>query len=482
MKRKILLLSTILPLFCACGQTIELDEKNEGVNFKAAIQSVTKATDLGFEPGDNIGVFAVKKSASNTTGEIYAVGTNYADNAKFTYSNGYFVASSTPIYYPDDGMPLFFTAVYPYQQSMGPAFSFKVSRDQSGTGYTNSDLMTANTAATTEDTPELQFYHRLSSIIINLHYKTAPAGAVGFEFTNVDITADIDLNKRSFRAAGGSLTTVVPASIGTDSYKVILPPQTFKAGTALIKITANGSNLVWKIENDIILRSGVQLTFDLDVNNNKEITFRSVINPWNSTEDIEDIIEPEILEDMEEYIPIHRGTNPPIVNGTYFIDPFETVYCEDYGNGGYEPGHIVNSEYIKMSNQNNKNLTLDYQSVSESGNSYEEGKGSFISGNGNYFTIYFDTEGYSNDIYNRIALVISGEKKDSGIKDLYYAFVMVEKGDDPDGLLMEEGVFRVFKDKDGLSVNSSWPGITKAVDFFRSEGMNLNGVLNKLKN
>ena len=61
-----------------------------------------------------------------------------------------------------------------------------------------------------------------------------------------------------------------------------------------------------------------------------------------------------------------------------------------------------------------------------------------------------------SDIYTKTALVISGTKTASGIEDLHYAFVIVEKGDDPDGKLMEEGVFRVFKDEDGMSVNSDW--------------------------
>lgn len=34
---------------------------------------------------------------------------------------------------------------------------------------------------------------------------------------------------------------------------------------------------------------------------------------------------------------------------------------------------------------------------------------------------------------------------------------MVEKGYDPNEVLMKEGVFRVFKDQDGLSINTSWP-------------------------
>ena len=54
-------------------------------------------------------------------------------------------------------------------------------------------------------------------------------------------------------------------------------------------------------------------------------------------------------------------------------------------------------------------------------------------------------------------MVISGTKSTSGIQNLQYAAIMVEKGDDPNNELMKEGVFRVFKDQDGLSINTSWP-------------------------
>ena len=52
-------------------------------------------------------------------------------------------------------------------------------------------------------------------------------------------------------------------------------------------------------------------------------------------------------------------------------------------------------------------------------------------------------------------------KLSSGISNLYYAFIMVEKGSDPNHDLMEEGIFRVFKDKDGLSVNTTWSRATQ---------------------
>lgn len=68
-----------------------------------------------------------------------------------------------------------------------------------------------------------------------------------------------------------------------------------------------------------------------------------------------------------------------------------------------------------------------------------------------------DTEGTSSGIYTKTALVISGTKTNTGIKGIRYAFVMVEKGDDPDTKLMDEGVFRVFEDGDGLALIATWP-------------------------
>ena len=96
----------------------------------------------------------------------------------------------------------------------------------------------------------------------------------------------------------------------------------------------------------------------------------------------------------------------------------------------------------------------------------EQGIGAYIRGSGSNFTAFFNTTGESLGISTKTALVISGTKTSDGIKDIYYAFVMVKKGEDPNHQLMEEGIFRVFHDQDGLAVNATWPGEAKE---FRSE-------------
>ena len=167
-----------------------------------------------------------------------------------------------------------------------------------------------------------------------------------------------------------------------------------------------------------------------------------------------EVVPADVIEKIGPYIHIYSGVNPPNISGAYLIDPFVTVYCEDYGNGGFAPGAKVASEVVRFSNFNNTDNTLDYDSYS--GSSTESGKGAFISGDGKNFTAFFNTEGESSGIYTKTALVISGTLTLSGIKNLEYAFIMVKKGSDPNNKLMNEGIFRVFKDEDGLSVNTTW--------------------------
>lgn len=171
------------------------------------------------------------------------------------------------------------------------------------------------------------------------------------------------------------------------------------------------------------------------------------------------VVPPEIQEKIKDYMPLYEGVNPPVLDDAYYIDPFVAVYCEDQGNGGFDPGTQVASKTIKFSNFNSANNTLDYAGYTST--STEKGDGAFICGSGNNFTAFFNTEGQTNSIYTKTALVISGTKTSTGIKDLYYAFIMVEKGADPNNYLMKEGIFRIFKDQDGLSVLTTWNGNAK---------------------
>lgn len=170
-----------------------------------------------------------------------------------------------------------------------------------------------------------------------------------------------------------------------------------------------------------------------------------------TTKRINRVIPEDILDQMDDYIPIHDGVNPPNIEGQYLVSPMVLVHSTH----GYEPGDLFADTYVQFYNQDMENNTLDYQDE-EVSYSYNIGKGAFISGEGNDFSVFFNTTGTSyHEKYNvdfKMALVISGTKSSNGIKDLTYAFVMVDKSDDSEGYTVPIGTFRVFKDQDGLSV------------------------------
>lgn len=170
----------------------------------------------------------------------------------------------------------------------------------------------------------------------------------------------------------------------------------------------------------------------------------------------DNVVPKEIRDKMEEYMDIYNGINPPNIEGSFTIDPMVALYCEDYGHGGYEPGHVVTSQDIRFSNQNSYDNSISYEAHSATTSSYESANGAFISGSGNNFTVFFNTTGYSSGATYKTALLISGTKTSSGIANLRYAFVMVDDGGDPNDKLMEVGVFRIFRDQDELCLPKTW--------------------------
>lgn len=177
----------------------------------------------------------------------------------------------------------------------------------------------------------------------------------------------------------------------------------------------------------------------------------------SSDERLDEVFPEEILEKMEKHMPIFDGTNPPNIEGEYLGSPWVVQYDE---TNSFEVGHAFADTYHKFYNQDMVNNTLDYRE--KQANTETIGTGTLISGDGTHFTVYFDTEGVSTfDDYNvtyKTALVISGTKTTSGIGNMFYGFVLLEKSDDPNHHVMEAGFCRVLKDQDGSSPYYNWYG------------------------
>ena len=470
------LVSLILATSCSNKESEIMPQGDENIVFTASMKTVSRATETAFEEGDKIGVYAVD-AQENTLSQLLTNG-NYADNVCYTYSGGKFV-NQKGIIRPTDG-GLRYYAIYPYSSSSGATFKFNVRTNQNASGqYTLSDLCTAVSDITANKEVDLVFSHRLSHVVVNLQGEALGTGTATVKLNNVNTGCNVDLNANTFTAYESS-STVYCADNGTNSYKAIIVPQTIEAGSPFLTVSLNGKEHTLKATSDINLASGKQQVFNLTINKDEIVSFTGNILPWGEEDErIAQVIPDEIRQKMEPYIPIYDGVNPPNVEGCYMLDPMVAVYMEDYDGDLSELQWM--GEYINLTNQNKNDNTIDMEELTADGESYSIGQGAVIVGEGNNFSILFNTEGTNSGIYNKTALLLSGTKTTEGIQNLQYAFVMVEKGDDPEGELMEEGIFRVFKDGDDISYYTSWPVEDTRTAEWIPEGKNLFQMKSNIK-
>lgn len=452
--RKLMLAMASAVLVASCssnGEEVRPEQKQESVSFTASMKTLSRATETSFEENDKILVYAVKDEGNGT---VLKSSGNYADRITYTYQGNKFVNDQGIVRPTEFGVRYF--AMYPNTISSVPTFRFNVKTAQGASGqYTMSDLCTAVSDVTTAKEVNLIFSHRLSHVVVNLQGEALGTGTATVKLNNVNTGCNVDLNANTFTAYE-SRSTVYCADNGTNSYKAIIVPQTIETGSPFLTVTLNGKEHTLKATSDINMTSGKQQVFNLTINKDEIVSFTGNILPWGEEDErIAQVIPDDIRQKMEPYIPIYDGVNPPNVEGCYMLDPMVAVYMEDYDGDLSELQWM--GEYINLTNQNKNDNTIDMEELTADGESYSIGQGAVIVGEGNNFSILFNTEGTNSGIYNRTALLLSGTKNAEGIQNLQYAFVMVEKGDDPEGILMEEGVFRVFKDGDEISYYTSWP-------------------------
>ena len=176
---------------------------------------------------------------------------------------------------------------------------------------------------------------------------------------------------------------------------------------------------------------------------------------------IDQVIPSDIRKQVAKYIPIYDGKTPPNVEGVYVMSPpmivFDSTDNYDVGDSNFA------DLFLNFRNQNMSNNTIDFKEKQST--SVDTASGAFISGEGNNFSVYFNTTGTWESITYKTALVVSGTKTSSGISNIYYAFIMTDKKNDVNNEVMDVGDFRVFKDGDGLAEISTWPAGTRGEAF-----------------
>ena len=153
-------------------------------------------------------------------------------------------------------------------------------------------------------------------------------------------------------------------------------------------------------------------------------------------------------------ITIHKGSTPPTVEGVYIIDPF---FCANSNFVDPSKGTNFGASTLTLSNQNTAKLSIDFKNFlvysAVVKNETWEGTGSFISGEGNSFSILLHSNGEIN--YGSTAakyknlIILSGEldvqnNTIKGIKNLQMASIMADDYNDPNNTLIAIGQGRLF--------------------------------------
>jgi|GEM_PF-6943755 hypothetical protein len=155
-------------------------------------------------------------------------------------------------------------------------------------------------------------------------------------------------------------------------------------------------------------------------------------------------------------MPINRGINPPKIEGYYRMkyiflsttNSAENSYLGTRFNDGKH--YFYNQEDFQVSMK-----TYYVEKDTDNHSSTHEGTGTFITGEGNKFSIFMEEKAMSNG-YTSISLtILSGEvvktsDKITGIRDFRYAFIMKDRGGNPNVVHVGQG--RVFKDDEAAVI------------------------------
>ena len=284
-----ILLSTILIAGISCskddgGEPIQ----GKGVTFSKQLKSFGnsyKNFDKDFEYGDEISVFALK----NQNGQIYDVN-NYADNVRYVYRMGSFVAQNNPIYLPSGNNGLEYYAIFPYSSRAGNNMSFSVLTDQStSNGYKLSDLRTAYISQTNSTTPNLYFYHSLSQVCIKVDSKDVRNKDFVF-YLNVKTQVNVDVESDTYKATGHSNLVKMIYDSNTDCHYAIIPPQTISKNDIYIFFDYNGGEFNCEpFTMDDIFTQGSQYYIpiappEVDGGSYRRVVFDGQIRPWEDVD------------------------------------------------------------------------------------------------------------------------------------------------------------------------------------------------------
>jgi len=164
----------------------------------------------------------------------------------------------------------------------------------------------------------------------------------------------------------------------------------------------------------------------------------------------QDFIPADILQAIEDNGQIiYTGYNPPALEGKYRMAP--SVLVSSNFADQFSPGFQFVDNVVGFSDFDSKTLTIKV-SIKEGDIIIGEGYGSFISGQGDNFTVYVKIDAKDNKGHEWLQTeVYSGTLELGGIRNLQRSLFMIDDKGDPNFDYIENGQGRLIIDQDSFS-------------------------------
>ena len=345
---------------CSKQDELSPDPNRKTISLKGSIESITKATETGFEEGDAVGIYIVDYADASTPGTLSPSG-NRASNLKHLYQssdNSWQNSTGQPIYWKDETTKIDVYGYYPHNTTIPAsmtAYNFTVQTDQSTAGseealggYEASDFLWAKTegVAPQESPILLTFGHKMSKVVITLIGGTGfesglPQSDIAVKITGTKTSALIDLTTGVASVNASSSPQTITTLKDGDIYKAIVVPQTLEQSTTWIEVTIGTDVFTYSGTYTFIPNKQHNLTLTLNKTATKgEIQLSSNnITLWEEDEPTYGNAN-QISSEREALIALYQATN-----GDQWRN--KTNWCTDeplgtwYGVTTDEQGHVT---------------------------------------------------------------------------------------------------------------------------------------------
>jgi hypothetical protein len=187
----------------------------------------------------------------------------------------------------------------------------------------------------------------------------------------------------------------------------------------------------------------------------------------NVPKEVKDMLSPDQQKSLEDNgMTINEGANPPIIEGVYYNG---SNYCIFDSTARYTNTYF--SPYFwRFYDQVGTNIKVDY--TAEAAEDTATGVGSFITGEGDLFSVFLEFSGISDGVSYTAVTVVSGRRVSGGIELFMDGFILTSKdttADPDDSILAPVGMIRIFFENDGIAESATWPtglGVQDISSFF----------------